>query len=159
MVGEKILQDKRPRSHGMKSRPLSIPRAIRLAFEIIATRGAIGSTLPVAPRKRDQPQQCVGSVSASLNAGTESFAALLKHHCGDFWLNADQGHDSRPAAIWEIPEIICARELFSGWRKTYVPARLLPAAIRGEADVTYWIGQPLSGAAYPTGSRRIARDI
>jgi hypothetical protein len=28
---------------------------------------------------------------ASLNAGRESFAGLLEHHCGDFWLNADQG--------------------------------------------------------------------
>jgi len=27
-------------------------------------------------RRRDQPQQCVGSVTASLNAGTESFAAF-----------------------------------------------------------------------------------
>jgi hypothetical protein len=48
MVGEKILQDKRPRSHGKKSGPLSIPRAIRLAFEIIAIRGAIWPTLSVA---------------------------------------------------------------------------------------------------------------
>jgi hypothetical protein len=27
---------------------------------------------------------CVRSVPASLNVGTKSFAALLKHHCGDF---------------------------------------------------------------------------
>jgi hypothetical protein len=48
MVGEKILQVKRPRSHGKKSRPLSIPRAIRPAFEIISVRGAIQPTLSVA---------------------------------------------------------------------------------------------------------------
>jgi hypothetical protein len=46
MAGEKILQDKRPLSHGMKSRLLSY--VIRLAFEIIALPGAVRPTLSVA---------------------------------------------------------------------------------------------------------------
>ena len=66
-------ENKRPRSRGIKSRPLSIPRAIRLAFEIISIRGPIRPTLCVALEGAISHNNCVGSVSASLNAGTKSF--------------------------------------------------------------------------------------
>jgi hypothetical protein len=89
----------------MKSRPLSIPRAIRLAFEIISIRGPIRPTLCVALEGAISHNNCVGSVSASLNAGTESFASLRER----YW--------TRHFVKTSTDRIICLRQAFADCRQ------------------------------------------